>query len=74
MVAHNMKAIGGGYTEATCEKCGEKFIFAAGDDIFVRVEHGDTWPLCSKCYNGPRADPSKVARRRQEIAGEIDDQ
>jgi hypothetical protein len=66
MTIKNVKSIGNGYIEATCKKCGEVFIFSQGDDIFAEIdENQDTWPLCSKCYDGPRADPSQLRKPKK---------
>lgn len=66
----NVKSIGGGHLEATCKKCGEAFLLAARDDFFCEVDQElVVWPLCSKCYDGPRATRNQV----DELFRERDD-
>ena len=62
MTMQNVKPIGNGYLEATCKDCAAIFLIELkqGEDTFLEIDDNrDTWPLCSKCYKGPRGDPSK---------------
>jgi hypothetical protein len=71
MAMKNMIPIGNLQLEATCVGCGAVFILEKGDDYFTKKDsNGDWWPLCSKCYTGPKADPLEVIRRRKKILGE----
>ena len=71
----NIKPIGGGFLEATCKTCGAVFLLAAGDDFFCEVDAElAVWPLCSKCYDGPRGTRKQVGdllgRRKGEDMGD----
>ena len=55
----NTKDVGNGWFEAKCDKCGEVMTFTKGDDMFADIRNGDTYPLCSRCYDGPRGKPKQ---------------
>ena len=61
------KHIGNKQFESECIKCGEVMLWQEGDDTFAQVfENGDMGLLCSKCYDGPRANREKVDEWREK--------
>jgi len=68
------KSLGNKHFESKCVDCGEILLWTVGDDMFARVdEKGDTWILCSKCYDGPRGTPEQLAevmKKKREADGD----
>jgi len=73
----NIKPIGRGCFETTCKACGDVSIVGPGDDLFGEVDKQSIfWPLCSKCYDGPRGTRQQVddllGRRESKDTGDHD--